>query len=257
MPDNGPLTEQDAADAAESRRRQKERRDAYHRHLDAYHRRLRVAQQPLLEELRSAGIVVDTVWDFVNGETPNEAVPILLEHLDHDYPYRVKEGIARSLTLRRLPALVLERLIREFKYVVSKSAKETCHDEELPDKSAASLESYKFALGIAIGYGSTKGDYETIAALARDPGNGEARYYLIHALARNNRDRAGDILVELLGQRDVLYPVLDGLAYLRDDRARPVAERLVKAAKSSDRREQNLRDVARKYLKRIGADMEQ
>ncbi len=257
MPNNAPLTEQGASDAAKIQRRQKERRDAYHQGLDAYHRRLRLAQQPLLEDLRSAGIVVDTVWDFVNRDTPNEAVPILAEHLDRDYPYMIKNGIARSLTLKRLPPAVLERLVREFKQIDLESAAKSSRDEDHPEKSFDNLRHYKWALGNAIAYGSTKNDFETLLALARDPTHGFTRDNLIRALARKYRDRAGDVLVELLGQDDVLYQVLDGLAYLRDDRARPIAERLSRAPRSSDLSAQDLRNVAKKYLKRIGVDFEQ
>lgn len=66
--------------------------------------------------------------------------------------------------------------------------------------------------------------------------------------------RAADVLLQLLPQDDVLYPVLDGLAYLRDGRARAVAEKLAKAPRSSDLMVQDLRTVAKKYLKRIGVE---
>jgi len=192
--------------------------------------------------------------EFVNGATPNDAVPVLLAHLDHDYPYRIKEGIARSLTSKRLPPNILQCLIKEFQDIDLETAKERADDDDLPDKSFFSLESYKFALGIAIGYGSREEDYETLVALVRDRSHGAARYQPIHSLARKHRDRAADVLLQLLPQDDVLYPVLDGLAYLRDGRARAVAEKLAKAPRSSDLMVQDLRTVAKKYLKRIGVE---
>jgi hypothetical protein len=115
--------EQGVTGAAEAQRKQRERGGAYQRRLGAYHRRLELAERPLVEEFGGAGILVDSAWDFVNGPTTDAAVPILLAHLYREYPYRVKEGTARSLTLKRLPPPVLERLIHEFKQIDLESRK--------------------------------------------------------------------------------------------------------------------------------------
>lgn len=58
------------------------------------------AEAPLVEELRSAGLDVGSVWDLVNttDSYPN-AIPVLFKHLRKFYPEPVKEGIVRALTV--------------------------------------------------------------------------------------------------------------------------------------------------------------
>ncbi len=65
-------------------------------------RALARAEMPIIRDLASVGIEVDTVWDLVNTSTPYpEALPILLQHLqDGAYPDRVRAGLARALAVR-------------------------------------------------------------------------------------------------------------------------------------------------------------
>jgi len=44
---------------------------------------LRVAEQPIVADLRQAGVEVSSVWDLVNTSQPYPAaLPVLLEHLE-------------------------------------------------------------------------------------------------------------------------------------------------------------------------------
>ena len=62
----------------------------------------RKAELPLAKELQAAGYDVDSAWDLKqNYETYDSALPILVDHLDRDYPDRVREGIARALSVRK------------------------------------------------------------------------------------------------------------------------------------------------------------
>src|SRR5215471_16384354 len=64
-------------------------------------REWRRAEQPLIAELKKVGEQVETVWDLVNTSRPYpKAIPVLLEHLQRPYPDRVREGIARALSVR-------------------------------------------------------------------------------------------------------------------------------------------------------------
>ena len=67
---------------------------------------LRRAEQPIVADLRSAGVHVDSVWDLVNTAEPYPtALPILLEHLERGgYPDRVMESLGRALAVK--PAVV-------------------------------------------------------------------------------------------------------------------------------------------------------
>jgi len=77
---------------------------------------LRVAEQPIVADLRQAGVEVSSVWDLVNTSQPYPAaLPVLLEHLERGgYPDRVMESLGRALAVKpaigywdRLKALYL------------------------------------------------------------------------------------------------------------------------------------------------------
>lgn len=63
---------------------------------------LRRAEQPIVADLRNAGVEVNSVWDLVNTSEPYPAaLPILLEHLERgDYPDRVMESLGRALAVK-------------------------------------------------------------------------------------------------------------------------------------------------------------
>jgi hypothetical protein len=78
-----------------------QRRKAKERHLGVVQIALQVAEEPIVNALRSVGIRVDSVWDLVNQRyTEPRIIPILVEQLRLPYPYRIREGIARGLTVQ-------------------------------------------------------------------------------------------------------------------------------------------------------------
>lgn len=61
-------------------------------------RLLQVAEQPVVEDLRSLGLDLDSVWDLYKiPDSRPQAIPVLLKHLALDYPDRVLEGIGQGL----------------------------------------------------------------------------------------------------------------------------------------------------------------
>ena len=62
----------------------------------------RRAEAALVEELRAAGVVVESVWDLVNtAALYPTALPILLDDLQRSYAQPWREGIARALAVAR------------------------------------------------------------------------------------------------------------------------------------------------------------
>jgi hypothetical protein len=58
----------------------------------------RRAERPVLDDLANSGITLDTVWNLYRfPELREQAIPVLLRHVDLDYPDRVLEGIGQSL----------------------------------------------------------------------------------------------------------------------------------------------------------------
>ena len=63
---------------------------------------LRLAEQPIVQDLRNAGCEVSSVWDLVNTSVPYpDALPVLLAHLQHGgYPDRVMESMGRAMAVK-------------------------------------------------------------------------------------------------------------------------------------------------------------
>lgn len=69
---------------------------------EAWAQKLDQAERPIVGDLRSAGVDVDSVWDLVNTSEPYpNALPVLIQHLElGGYPDRVMESLGRSLAVK-------------------------------------------------------------------------------------------------------------------------------------------------------------
>lgn len=135
------------------------------------------AEAPLIEELRAAGIMAKSAWDLVNMSVPySDALPILLDHLQHSYPGPVREGIARALAVpeAKFGWEVLTRLYR-------------VETEARP----------KDGLAVAIAAAADDDVIEDVIALVRDRRHGASRVLLLRALERSADSRARTALMEL------------------------------------------------------------
>lgn len=139
----------------------------------------RRAEAPLVEDLRAAGLEVESSWDLVNTSTPYPAaLPILLEHLDRPYPDRVREGIARALAVRDAQFGIGE-LIRLYRAEpVGTNAKD----------------------GLAAAIGGSAGDdlIDDVIDLATDPSNGTNRVLMLDAIARSSAPQAQAALKKIV-----------------------------------------------------------
>ena len=138
---------------------------------------LRTAERPLIEELRAAGFVVDTAWDFVNTNVSYpEAVPILLRHLQKDYPDRVREGIARALAVPE-----------------SKSAWETLRDEFERSEDPTS-QGAKWGIACALSVAGHDDVIDDVLRLLAEKRHVRNRVPLLDILARSELERAARAL---------------------------------------------------------------
>jgi len=59
-----------------------------------------LAEAPIVEELRSVGVSVNSIWELVNSlNAYPQSLPILLKHLQGNYPDAVRDGIARAMAV--------------------------------------------------------------------------------------------------------------------------------------------------------------
>lgn len=60
--------------------------------------RLAEAEKPLLADLAAIGIRTDSAWNlYQDPDSLPKAIPVLLDHLEREYPAKVLEGIANAL----------------------------------------------------------------------------------------------------------------------------------------------------------------
>jgi hypothetical protein len=150
---------------------------------------LKEEEKPLIADLNAVGVVVETVWDLVNTSASyHPAIPALTHHLSMPYSLRIKEGIARALTVPYGGSAALDAAIEEFER-----------------QNADSEVSLKWTLGNAIAVLATPPDADRLISLVMNRSNGKARDMIILALPRLVEDkvRLKDILRELKQDKEV------------------------------------------------------
>lgn len=81
---------------------------------EEFEAKLSAEERPLISDLCSVGFCVDSVWDLVNWEESYPgALPVLQRHLKHRYHPRIREGIARALTVPEARGMLGGDLVRE------------------------------------------------------------------------------------------------------------------------------------------------
>ena len=208
------------------------RQEARERKRQALSGVLIAAEAPLVAALREAGFDVRVVSDLFNRKEPwrkdvpippwPEAVPILVEHLQREYPFEVKEAIVRALT-PRFAHSALAAIVNEFRRtadpevaaeeqrrsveIALAGAGEYYTREELEELMRHQWESYRFALANAIGNLMQKEDVPIVVELLRDEKQPrQDRGYLARDLAmkmRRWRRKDPEILELVESLRDV------------------------------------------------------
>lgn len=142
----------------------------------------RIEEAPVVEALREAGVEVDSVWDLVNTAKPYpKAIPVLLEELGKPYSSRVREGIARALSVRDAKAA--------WPILVEKYRKEP----NLP----GNLSGAKDGLAVALSATVTNDTIDELIALAKDVSHGSTRLLLLHGIRRSRTPQAKRAIEEL------------------------------------------------------------
>jgi len=153
--------------------------------------------------LSHVGIVVEGVYDLVNSANPYpEAYAILAELLPKVQDDRIKEGIARALTIRDARKDALHALVSEFKRISPKTESQMY---------------VKWSIGNAIAEMVIDGDYQEIAELLEEESHGWPRSALISGLLRmkNHKDSSRELLVRLLDDRNLTPVALAALVRLK------------------------------------------
>ena len=144
---------------------------------------LRRSERPLIEDLGAVGIQVRSVWDLVNLSVDfDQALPVLLDHLNREYPEAITDGIAR--------ALAVPESIRWWRVLVDKYRVE--------ERRRA-----KGGLAVAISACANESVLTEVIELVRDVRHGGSRVLLLDAIAKSPDSRARAALEELATDPDL------------------------------------------------------
>jgi hypothetical protein len=153
-------------------------------------------EKPLIDDLRKAGVMVDSVYDLVNSkESYPAAIPVLLKHLPIKYDHRIKQGIIRALID---PASVIG-----FKQIYE----EFCNAPAVSEKEDFVKFQIKWLLGSALAEASRIETLPMILELLRDKKHGAGRNRLILAVKRLPK-KERDILLRELSQDPDLNEII-------------------------------------------------
>lgn len=169
-------------------------RDAAHLQLKAQYR---LAERPLLADLRAAGYDAESVWDLVNTTADYaDAVPTLIRHLGEPYPDAVRDGIARALAIPQAKS-VWDQLVRFYRV-------------EGPTTRT------KQGLAAAIAVVADRKVIAEVIELIRDVDQGPSRGLLLRALTRSRDPAADQTISDLASDPDLFKEI----AFIRREQKR-------------------------------------
>ena len=211
-------------------RAEQERKNAA---LEAEMQILRREEEPLIADLSSVGIKVDSVWDLVNtNRAYPAAVPVLVRHLQNrEYPIKIREGIVRALIVPEADSTVAHALLHEL------WALEPC--------SGGLNDSLKGAIAVALAFMARKLAVTEILRVIENDKFGYTIFPLIEAVAEIMGSKSIPILLPLLDRPSVAGPTARALANLK------AIEALPKLRALSDVPNGNLRAMIRGSIKKL------
>lgn len=145
------------------------------REVMARAKQLRIAERPIVADLRAAGVEVNSVWDLVNTSDPYPAaLPVLMDHLERGgYPVRVMESLGRAIAVK--PAVVFwDRL---------KDRWLNARDEGEEDGAA-----------VALAACATPAQLDDLVLFLSVEERGQSRIYFIRPILKLGGDRGRDLV---------------------------------------------------------------
>jgi hypothetical protein len=165
-------------------------------------RRLK-AEQPLIADLARAGYAVESVWDLVNTRAGySSAVPVLIDHLQRNYPDDVREGIARALAVPAAKT-AWQLLIKLY--------------DEATDDTPNQMKT-AFACALSGAAGADDAMLDDIARLVRDRSQGTSRTLFLENLAASDRPDLHELLHEAVKDSDLAKEARLQLRRIRERR---------------------------------------
>jgi len=215
------------------------------------------ATEPIIDELRGAGLEVYDLRDWSGRKLPsqaavNAAAPILLRWYEQTDNLAVKTEIAIALTDSRARKLAAGPLLDHFRELKSSDL----NGGEWPSEDLGDRRMLKDRLANALATLARDEHFGEVADLIRDPAHGHYRGYLFWAVPYMKDPAAVDLALEMLDDDELGMSALRALADLRSERGRPYLEAVASEPKPRGRsdEDQGARDrvdVAKRGLQKL------
>jgi len=169
-------------------------------------------ERRILTALRDAGIEVRSVQDLIGRWIPREAAVVLTEMLPEIVAMNWKSIVAQALITDSARGIAERTLLREF----------VSMNPVRPREFDA-----KWTIGWALGCLANPDLYDEMLEIAQDRRHGAARRMLIEEMHRFKDPRVVDVLIGLLGDRQVRGGAIFALRKLHPAKARSHLEPLL------------------------------
>jgi hypothetical protein len=180
------------------------------RRRDARRAELAKVSAPMLFELAAVGLAYSSVDELrQSGTRYEDAIPILAKWLPLVPDLGLKQSIVRALSVPWAGRAAIP-LITEFK-----------------NTNAFATDSLKWAIGNALAVVAGDNVFDEISELVRDKRHGKSREMLAVALGNMRDPRATELLIELLGDEELVGHALVAIGKLKARDARPQVELLL------------------------------
>jgi hypothetical protein len=210
--------------------------------LVAQRRRLYAeSAEGVLADLAAAGFPdLEEVGDLRRrGRNYKAAVPVLVEWLTRVRYLLLAEDIVRTLSVGFAKKLALPEFLRLFRQPPD------VEDPLRPETSEPPEEHLRWVIGNGLGIFAGPAVADDLIELALDRGFGQARTEIVRALPRTKDERVPQVLLGLLDDPAVSAFAVEALGKLKFAGAR------ARIAELLDHSDKNVRDQAKKALKRI------
>lgn len=143
--------------------------------------------KPLLDDLNSVGVKIDSVWDLVNTKSSYKAaIPILIAHLPKPYDIVNKEGIVRSLGVKEAKGKACRVIIDEY------------------NRTPKDQKDYRWTFGNAMSVILTPEYADEVIDIVEDESNGDSRHMFVASLSKAGSPKVIKVLESLLTDRSEL-----------------------------------------------------
>jgi hypothetical protein len=153
---------------------------------------LQIEEEPIIADLLSVGIQVESVSDLVKtSEKYEEAIPVLIEHLSKPYHNKIKEAMARALAVKEAKGVACKVIIDEYKKAPKE--KPPYYNREFY---------YRWAFGNTMQVIATEDYADEIIEIVMDPSNGPSRDMFVRSLGKMRLIRVKEALEKLREDED-------------------------------------------------------